>query len=86
MNASIYLYAARALSTPKKNIDAGYLAGQRYDYRPHLFLDKTKEVCIKIEHWADCYTLMPYREAMLGYLSVSIFTTLIFPFISFEIP
>ncbi len=50
------------------------------------FQDETKEICVKNEHLAECYTLMPYREAMLGYLSVSIFTTLTFPFISFEIP
>lgn len=31
-------------------------------------------------------TLMPYLEAILGYLSVSIFTTLTFPFISSAIP
>ena len=31
-------------------------------------------------------TLMPYLEAIFGYLSVSIFTTLTFPFISSAIP
>ena len=32
------------------------------------------------------HTLMPYLDARLGYLSVSIFTTLTFPFISSAIP